>query len=71
MEKNPPGNAGDTSSIPDPGSSHMPQSNCACAAKLLSQCSRARGLQLLKPECPRAVLGNKRSHHIEKLVLGN
>jgi len=26
MVKNPPANAGDTGSIPDPGESHMPQS---------------------------------------------
>ena len=47
--KNPPANAGDTGSIPGPGRPHMPQSNWACAPQLLSLCSRARGLQLLKP----------------------
>ena len=27
MDKNPPANAGDTSSIPGPGTFHMPQGN--------------------------------------------
>ena len=39
--KNPPCNAGDASSVPGPGRSHMPRGNWACAP------------QLLKPECPR------------------
>ena len=33
--KNPPANAGDTGSSPDPGRSHMPQSNKAHAPRLL------------------------------------
>ena len=41
MVKNPSPNAGDTGSVPDPGRSHMPWSNYACAP------------QVLKPECPR------------------
>ena len=36
MVKNPPVNAGDMGSIPDPGRSHMPQSNKAYAPQLLS-----------------------------------
>ena len=40
--KNPPANAGDMGSIPDPGRSHMPQSNRASAPPLLSLFSRAR-----------------------------
>ena len=35
-------NAWDTGLIPDPGRSHMPQSNQACVPQLLSLCSRAR-----------------------------
>ena len=34
--KNPPANVGDTGSSPDPGRSHMPQSNQAHAPQLLS-----------------------------------
>ena len=36
-----PANTGDLGSIPDPGRSHMPWSNQACAQQLLSLCSRA------------------------------
>ena len=59
--KNPPTNAGDTSSIPDPRRSHMPQSNSARWPQLLSLCSRAREPQLSSPHatttearCPQA-----------------
>ena len=45
--KNPPANAGDTGLSPDPGRSHMPQSNQARAPQLLSLRSRAREPQLL------------------------
>ena len=38
--KNLPDNAGNMGSIPDPGGSHMPQSDWACAPQLLSFCSR-------------------------------
>ena len=38
--KNLPDNAGNMGSIPDPGRSHMPQSDKACAPQLLSFCSR-------------------------------
>ena len=40
MVKNLPDNAGNMGSIPDPGGSHMPQSDWACAPQLLSFCSR-------------------------------
>ena len=45
--KNPPANAGDTSSIPDLGKTHMLQSNQAHGGQLLSQCAGAQGPQLL------------------------
>ena len=61
MVKNPPANAGDRSSIPDPGRSHMPRSNKAHALQLVSPHSRAQELQILSPRatateatCPRA-----------------
>ena len=64
--KNPPANAGDTGSSPDPGRSHMPQSKYACVPQLLSLRSSAREPQLLKPTCLEPVLHNKRSHRNEK-----
>ena len=45
--KNPPANAGGTSSIPDLGKTHMLQSNQAHGGQLLSQCAGAQGPQLL------------------------
>ena len=51
-KKNLPASAGDTGSIPDPGRSHMPQSNKACEPQLLIRCPRAQELQLQKPACP-------------------
>ena len=47
--KNPPANAGDTGSSPDPGRSHMLQSSEAREPQLLSLRSRAREPQLLSP----------------------
>ena len=47
--KSPLANSGDTGLIPDPGRSPMPQSSCGCASQLLNLCSRALGLQPLKP----------------------
>ena len=44
--KNLPAYARDTGSIPDPGRSHVPQSNKACVPKLLNLRSRAQELQL-------------------------
>ena len=43
----PPDIAGDMGSSPGPGGSHVPQNNWACAPRLLSLHSRARGPQLL------------------------
>jgi len=40
--KNLPASAGDSGLIPDPGESHMPQSNYAHAPQLLGLCCRAR-----------------------------
>ena len=45
LVKNPPANAGDTGSIPDPGRSHMPWSNWACA-QLLSPCTATTDTQV-------------------------
>ena len=47
--KNLPANAGDTGSIPGPGTSHMPQSNYARVSQLLSLRSRPCKPQLLIP----------------------
>ena len=47
--KNPPANAGDTSSIPDLGWFHMPRGHWACVPQLLSQCARAWALEPLSP----------------------
>ena len=52
--KNVTANSGDVGLIPGPGGSHMLWNNEACAPQLLSQCSRAQGLQLLKLACSRA-----------------
>ena len=52
--KNLPANAGNMSSIPGRGRSHMPQSSWGWMPKLLSLCSGAWELQLLKPASPRA-----------------
>ena len=49
VNKNSPASAGDTGSVPGPGRSHMPQSNKSPGPQLLSPCSTAWELQLLKP----------------------
>ena len=54
MVENPPANAEDTGSIPDPGRSHMSWSDWACVPQLLSLYSRAQELQLWKPTPPGA-----------------
>ena len=54
VDKNPPTNAGDVSSIPGPWRFHMPQSSYACAPQLLSLRSETWELQQRKPMCPRA-----------------
>ena len=63
---NPLANTRDMGSIPGRGRSHMLQSDWAHTPQLLSLCSRAWELRLLKPECPRACALNKRSHCSEK-----
>ena len=45
--KNPPVNAGNTGSIPDPGRFYMPRGNSACEPRLPSPRSRALELKLL------------------------
>ena len=60
--KNPPWNARDTGLIPGPGRSPMPQGNWACVPQLMSLCSGACKLRLLKPVRPRACAPHKRSH---------
>ena len=47
MDKNLPASAGDLGLIPDPGRSHMPQSNQLHVPQLLSPCFRAQEPQLL------------------------
>jgi len=66
-----------TGSIPGPGSSHMPGSNQAPCATLLSQCSRAHGPQLLSP-CAATTEANaptacvlQQEKHCNKLVHQN
>ena len=49
MVKNSPADAGGMGSIPSPESSHIRQSNYACAPQLLSLCSRAQKPQPLNP----------------------
>ena len=65
--KNPPANAGDRGTIPGLGRFHMLRSTHAHVPQLLSLCSRAHKLQLLKPKRLdlEPVLCNKRSHCIE------
>ena len=64
--KNLPAKAGDTGLIPDPGRSHMPQSNEAHVPQPLSLGFRAQELQLRKPRALQPVLCSKRSHCSEK-----
>ena len=59
-------NAGDTGSIPDPGWSQVLRSKEAHAWQLLSLCSRAWELQLLRHARPKPTLHNKRRHCSEK-----
>ena len=49
---NPPAHAGDMSSIPDLGQSHIPWNNLDRAPQLSSLCSRTWEPQLLKAACP-------------------
>ena len=51
MVKHPPTSAGDTGSIPDPGRSHVPRSNQACAPGLLKTVlPRTRAPRQEKPQ---------------------
>ena len=69
--KNSPPSAGDMGLIPGPGGFPMPWSNWALAPQLLSLCSRAWDLQLLRLRALEPVLCNKRSHCNEKPVHSN
>ena len=62
MVKNPPANAGDTGLIPGWGRYHA--TGQLSPVSLLSPCSGAHELQLLKPTCSGA--HNKRSYGSEK-----
>ena len=72
--KNPPANAGDMGSFPDPERSHVPQSNWpvrhnywACALEPRShKYYWVRVQQLLKPTCPKALPPQQEKHHSEK-----
>ena len=68
MIKNPPASAGDPGSIPDPGRSHVPQSNYANALQLVSLCSRAWEPSYWGPRALKPVPRTKRSHHRQKLA---
>ena len=78
--KNPPASTGDTGSIPDPGRSHMSQSDKARVPQLLSLCSRAWELQVMSsrvatnevqtPQSP-PVLPNESTHRNVKPALCN
>jgi len=47
--KNPPANAGDVGSVPDPGGSHVLQSNYACVPQPASLCSGATATEVHMP----------------------
>ena len=73
VDKNPPTNAGDMSSILGPGRFHMLLSNKARVPQLLSLCSRARKLLLLSPHATtteawalKPLVWNKRGHHSQE-----
>lgn len=57
-----PTDEGNMDSIPGPGRCHMPRGSKARAPQLLNQCSRARGLQVLKPARPRAHALHQENH---------
>ena len=65
MVKNLPANAEGMGSNPDPGRSHMSQSNKACEPQLVSLRSRAQEPQMPKAVSREPVLRTKRSHHSE------
>ena len=53
-------------SSPDPGRSHMPRSNKACAPQLLSPSSRPQEPKLLSPHPLEPMFLGKGSYHSEK-----
>ena len=69
MVESSPAIAGNMDSIPALGRSHMPVSNWARVPRLLSLCSGAQELQVLRPACLDPVLRNRRSHCNEEPVL--
>ena len=71
----PPGNAGDGSSIPDPGISHMLQAAKPMFCKYEASALESKSpnywicmLKLLKPMCLEPVIPQERGQHNEKLV---
>ena len=68
MVESSPASAGNMGSIPALGRSHMPVSSWTRVPRLLSLCSRAQELQVLRPACLEPVLRNKRSHCNEEPV---
>ena len=64
--KNAPCNAGDTSSMHDPGSYYMKQGNWACAAQLLSLCSGAWKKTTRKAQQEKSTDEHKRNQGSEK-----
>ena len=77
MVKNPPANAGDTGSIPNPGRLHMPQGTCLIQEDCISapnhlqnqDCTCLVAPQLLSQQALEPVLCNKRNHSNEKPML--
>ena len=75
MDKNPPASSGDSGFIPGLGRFHRPWSSLAGAPQVLSPCSRACELQLLKPACleplitreATTVRSNEERHHVLQL----
>ena len=66
MVENLPANAEDRGSIPGLGRVHVSQGNAVCEPQLLSPCSRAPELRVLKPVRQEPVLYTKRNHCNEK-----
>ena len=50
--KNPPANAGDTSSIPDPGRSHVPWKKISPCATTIESVLQSPGTATAEPLCP-------------------
>ena len=68
LSGSPPANAGDTVSIPDPGGSHMPQSNQACVPQLLSLSVEPRSHNHRSPRALEPVLCNEKPPQSEALT---